>query len=232
MEFDFRLPNITAKDPAAQVKQMQSYMYQLVEKLNVALTTVERKTEEVEEAQKSATTASDPVESASNTFASIKELIIKSGDIIEAYTEALERTYDSRYVATSDYGTFVEETNMIIRETAENITNILTDIQTINDYIVATNAYIRTGILDNTGTVPIIGVEVGQETTEDGVTVFNKFSRFTAEGVFFYLNTSTDPVAWMTGKKLYITNAEITTSLRLGGYIVDLSNGVAFKWAM
>ena len=231
MEMDFRLPFITAKDTEGQVKQMQSYMYQLVEKLNLALTSLDEQAKEIEDELKSPISESEKAQEANNTFASIKELIIKSADIIEAYTEALERTYDGRYTAISDFGTFVEETNMTIRETADSITSILSDIQSINDFITATNAYIRTGILDNTGDVPVIGVEVGQETTAGGVTVFNKFSRFTADGVFFYLNTSTDPIAWMTGQKLYISFLQVTGGAIIGGYILDLSDGIAFKWA-
>lgn len=111
------------------------------------------------------------------------------------------------------------------------ITESITNIQSILDAIVETQAYIRSGIIaTSSGGTPIIGVEVGQTTTEGGQEVFNKFARFTSDGVYFYLANSNDPVAWMTGSKLYIKNAEITESIKLGGYMADVTNGIAFKW--
>lgn len=233
MRFDLRLPNITAQDPQGKMTQMQSYMYQLVEQLNFALTTVDAETERIVKEVQASGSATDEQQKAIDTFSSIKELIIKSADIIEAYEEQMSATFNGLYVAQSDYGTYTQETKQTLEKNSKNITSLFSRVETIEGELTSiskTKAYVRTGVLDETGAVPIIGVEVGQETEVDGLTVFNKFARFTAGGVYFYNAGQTDPVAWMTGQKLFITNAQITSSLTLGKYELDVSNGIIYRW--
>lgn len=111
------------------------------------------------------------------------------------------------------------------------ITESIGTLQEAIDAIISVQAYIRSGIIDYTAdNVAIVGVEVGQTNTEGGVEVFNKFARFTADGVYFYLANSPDPIAWMSGQTLHITNAEVTSTFKLGGYMANTSSGVAFKW--
>ena len=111
------------------------------------------------------------------------------------------------------------------------ITESIGSLQEAIDAIIAVQAYIKSGIIDYTSdNIPVVGVEVGQTNTVDGVEVFSKFARFTADGVYFYLANSEDPIAWMSGQTLHITNAEVTSTFKLGGYMANTSSGVAFKW--
>ena len=106
-------------------------------------------------------------------------------------------------------------------------------MQTISgqvETILSTNAWIRSGLLEEIDGIPVYGIEVGQTTQSGGQEVFNKYARFTAEGIYFYLPSAPKPIAWMSGRKLYIGNAEITGSLKLGKYVCDTSDGVAFQW--
>ena len=79
---DIRLPNITAATPDGQMKQMQSYMHQLVQQLNWALNTIDEavagNTSSVVMSKQSEDISP---EEAANAFNSIKSLIIKSADI-------------------------------------------------------------------------------------------------------------------------------------------------------
>lgn len=231
MNLDLRLPFITAKDPQGKMEQMQSYMYQLVEQLNYALQTVDAETTRVIEEAKSSASGTDSQQEAIDTFISIKELIIKSADIIKAYEEAMEVDFSGMYVAQSDYGTFTEETSQAISANSSSITQLLQNISTIETTIAGIqerviNAYLRSGELDD----GVYGVEVGQTTTVSGTEVFNKFARFTAGGIYLYNAGQTDPVAWLSDKKLYITDAQITSSLVVGGFRLESSTGLAFRW--
>lgn len=239
MSYEIRLPNITSNTEAGQLEQMRSYLFQLVQQLNFALNTISdaEKGDTSKIVQEGAYKALD-TEQTYTDFSTIKALIINSSDIVNAYYDVIKKRLDCVYVAESDFGDYSETTSKSIEENSKNITNIYNDIQTITSDIVETqntinntNSWTRTGLLDyESSGIPIYGFEVGQKTTKDGEEVFNKYARFTASGIYFYLPGVNDAVAWMSGTKLYITNAEITGSLKIGKYALDFSNGIAFMW--
>lgn len=240
MSIDFRFPNITAKDEAGQLRQMQSYMFQLVEQLNYAMKTVESGSSgAVAYQSKAASAAGGEDAKAQATFNSIKSLIIKSADIVNAYYEAINARLKGLYVAESDFGTYTEETDAKIEGNStaiaqhyENIQQILSDIEGFENSLIEVNAHIKSGLLyyDESG-APVYGLEIGQRTEMDGVETFNKYARFTSEKLSFYDNNDNE-VAYISDKKLYITHVEITGSFSLGGFsqnvLADLS--VVEKW--
>jgi len=225
VKVDFRIPYFSGSSKSRQ-EQLESYLQQFIQELNYALGCVEGKIETVQAVAEAA--GQPPVadtQKAVDTFNSVKELIIKSADIIQAYEEAITIDLTTEYVAESDYGLFKEWTEGQITATASNVTQNVSRIETLEgevNEIRETSGYIKSGILDG----GVIGVEVGQ--TEG--TTFTRFARFTASGIYFYTPSSSDPVAWMTGNKLYVANAEITSTIKLGGYIVDVTDGLAFRW--
>lgn len=240
MSIDFRLPNITAKDEAGQLRQMQSYMFQLVEQLNYAMKIVESGSSSAVAYQAKGTPAAsgDDVK-AQATFNSIKSLIIKSADIVNAYYESINARLTGLYVAESDFGIFAEQTNSYIEESSkdisqhyENIQQILSAIEGFENSLIEVNAHIKTGLLyyDETG-APVYGLEIGQRTAMDGVETFNKYARFTSEKLSFY-DSNDNEVAYISDKKLYITHVEITGSLSLGGFVqkVRADKSVVEKW--
>lgn len=234
MGIDIRLPNINAETTEGQMQQMKSYMYQLVQQLNWALNTINDVSEGNTENIVLNVGSKEIAQDEQDTFNSIKALIIKSADIIEAYYDAMKVNFDGEYVAKSDFGTFKEATSNSITANSTSISQLYTNIQTIItevSRIIDTQAWINSGLLgyDSQG-IPIYGVEVGQKATVDGVETFNKYARFTASGIYFYLPGINDPVAWMNGTKLYITNTEITGELKIAGFKIVNTNGLAFKW--
>jgi hypothetical protein len=111
-----------------------------------------------------------------------------------------------------------------------DIQGIKDDIITLNYYLVEANAHIKSGLLDyDENEIPIYGLEIGQRNVIDGVEVFNKYARFTAGRLSFYDKNGFE-VAYISDFKLYITHAEVTGTLKLGGYLVSTSNGLTFKW--
>lgn len=234
MNVDLRPPNITATTPEAKIGQLQTYLVYLSSQLQYAFYSVEQKEKEYLEKKEESDKAISPEKEAESTFNSIKSLIIKSADIVEAYSEEITRELSGTYVAQSEFGTFSEETSQKIEANSSDITQVFTNIQTITSSldeigskVLETEGYIRSGDLgtDAEGR-PIIGIEVGQ--TNDGV--FSRFARFTADRLSFF-NGAGSEIAYISGQKLYITEAEITGNLTLGGYEIDTSDGLIFRWA-
>lgn len=237
---DLRFPKITAETPEAQIRQLHSYVYQLVEQLNWALDAVgggmSSQQVVLPRGGGSASAASEEAD-AQKSFASIKALIIKSADIVNAYSETITKQLEGRYEALSQFGAFVEETRASIEANSTNITQNYTNVQKLiseGDDALAErinelgervkNAYIKTGLLDDDE--QIYGVEVG-ETVDDGT--FNKYARFTSDRLSFYDQNGTE-VAYVSDYKLYITNMEVKGSFKLRYYTLDSSKGLAFKW--
>lgn len=247
MGIDIRLPHITDPTEKGQLQQIRSYLFQLAEQLQWALKNVDTASntavvtptpQSVSAASHTPTTlaASGSTESAEAKFASIKALIIKSADIVDAYYEEINKRLIGEYVAVSDFGTFREQTIQDIEESSTeiaqfytNIQEILGDIEKINFNLLKVNAHIRSGLLDVENGIPIYGLEIGQINTVDGEEVLNKFARFTADRLSFYDQNDIE-VAYISDYKLYITHAEVKGTLKLGGYLVDTSKGLAFKW--
>lgn len=241
MSIDFRFPNITAKDEAGQLIQMKSYLHQLVEQLNYAMKTVESGSSGGVAYQSKADSAAGGSEEVNPhaTFNSIKSLIIKSADIVNSYYETINERLRGLYVAESDFGTYIEETeakiegnSTAIAQHYENIQRLITDIEGFENSLIEVNAHIKSGLLyyDEDG-APVYGLEIGQRTEMDGVETFDKYARFTSDKLSFY-DSNDNEVAYISDKKLYITHVEITGSLSLGGFVdkvlEDLS--VVTKW--
>lgn len=228
MGFDFRMPNIVGND-REQLQQIRSYLYQFIPQLEWALNSINASgsSEYISPAQNreekpTAATAID----AETAFNVLKPLIIKSADIVTAYYDVINTRLSSVYVAESSFGTYTEKVDKLETETAaftkttyekfEGIESALGDFQK------SIRGYIKTGILDEDiigG--DIIGVEIGQY-DENG----DKASaRFTSSKLSFF-DSNGDELAYISDYKLYIKNAEVTKSLKVGGIVQKvLTNG-------
>lgn len=274
MGVDIRRPNITATTEKEQLVQIKSYLIQLAEQLEWALKNADtsNNTVVVTPTPRSLAPSSQTKVDSEATFGSIKALIIKSADIVNAYYEQISKKLEGHYVAQSDFGIFEEQTSQDVYENSTNITRafsnvqqiktgvdsslatlteeinevdskvadvestLSTDIKTLKDTVQTINtsiadieANIKTGLLEEKDGLPIYGVEIRQKNIVNGVEVFNKFARFTAGRLSFYDQNGFE-VAYISDYKLYITHAEVTGTLKLGGYSVDTTNGLTFKW--
>ena len=238
MGFDFRLPSITGATERERLRQVESYLYQFVEQLQWAMNNIatSQPTPVASASTSSAQSASKTTDK-TTVFADIKPLIIKSADIVNAYYEEINSRLEGEYVAESDFGIYREQTAQdIVKNSTDieqffsNLQEIITDIESINFTLAEVNARIKSGLLyhDENG-LPVYGLEVGQKNYIDGVEVFNKYARFTSNRLSFYDQNDTE-VAYISNYKIYITHAEVTGTLKLGGYLVDTTNGLAFKW--
>ena len=99
MSFDFKLPNITATSDSGKVEQIRSYLYQLAEQLKWALNSIESGGGKVLQQGTQSIEKEITDKEAQATFGSIKSLIIKSADIVEAYYEEISEKLVGEYVA-------------------------------------------------------------------------------------------------------------------------------------
>ena len=207
---DLRLPNLTATDTAGKLNQLQRYLYALVEQLNWELGTAS--------APATPQTIAAPTPAPAETFSSIKSLIIKSADIVQAYGDKITQTLEGKYVAQSEFGTFTEETAQVLEQTSKEVEQLFSNLQRIESTLIGVNAYLRSGLLYyDAGGVPVYGLEVGQQTQVDGQTVFNKYARFTAGKLSFY-DANDNEVAYISDYKLHITNVEVGGTYRQGHF--------------
>ena len=243
MNIDIRLPNINAQTTEGQMAQMQSYIYQLVEQLNWAFSTVT-------EAQ-SGNTSNVVVNNADkeispkeaeNTFNSIKALIIKSADIVRAYEQTIKTNFNGEYFADSDFGTYLEQTSAEITENSRYAESIYNKVETITNKkgdgkldnveqdVRTTNAYIKKGELgtyqngDLKGTTAY-GISVGETTNG----VYKGYAWFTATRLSFF-DENGNEVAYISKNKLHINDAVFLGTVQFGGYKADTTDGLAFTW--
>ena len=237
---DFRKPNINAPTTEGQLSQVKSYLYQLTNQLNFALKAAEDEEKKngysSSVSSKNGAQVNSEEDTAENTFLKLKSLIIKSADIVNAYYQVISTKLEGEYEALSDYGTFKQSTTATLDATSTGLDQHYESIQKITDELGnlselrKDNCYIRTGWLDDNET--IAGVEIGKTSTENNGTS-EAFARFTTEELVFYDGNGTNPenrLGWFSQYKLNIRGAKIEGNLELGEYILDTSNGIAFKW--
>ena len=135
MGMDIRLPNINASTEEGQLMQIKSYLYQFAEQLKYAISTLEAGGATSGEADRQEISAL-PAETATpgSTFNSIKSLIIKSADIVNAYYEEINRRLEGEYVAQSEFGTYSEQTSQTISENSTAIEQVFNNIQQILNF--------------------------------------------------------------------------------------------------
>lgn len=257
MTIDLRLPNITAPTEAGKLQQLQSYMHQLVEQLNWALNNID--SVGVQTNANASTAVSKAQENSSNddpigTFNSVKGLIIKSAEIVNAYYEEINTKLEGLYVAEANFpegsAKFVQKTTKDTTETSEKVSTLFTNTQTIQSNVSSINnvlkpgedctkvlgasAWVNIGLVgydDKTG-FPIYGMEVGQVNEEDGVEVYRRFAQYRSDGVHLFDQNDIEVVELSSSRMIIKTSAEFQGNIRHGGF-VDIIQGdksVVTKW--
>lgn len=238
MSIQIPTPNITATGDRERLRQIQSYLYRMAGQLQWAFDTLETG---------SGTTASQSIapktgkqtENPASTFSGIKNLIIKSADIVNAYYDQISRRLEGVYVAQSDFGTYTRQTQLELEASSESIRQLFAETETLSQTVeelsngtLGANAYIKTGKLweDENG-IGVYGLEIGQTKERNGEKIFDKFARFTADRLSFFDSNDVE-VAYISDYHLHITNAVITGSLVLmQQFQVSMGNqSIDFKW--
>lgn len=229
----------------SQLMQQYAYLFQMSQQLSAAVGQIQEgtaaadhRTGQVSQEQK-------------EQYQNLKALVIKSADTVQKEMDVLTRRLTGEYVAASDFGSYVEKLSAYLEANPEALTqyySFTADLQSGTDAVSAafagyktkTEGYIRTGIVDYDGAAPVYGVAVGQGLTTETVTLPDgsaaeyiqprQFrSVFTAKKLSFYQDDV--EVAYLSNNRLYITDAQITGRVFLGGeWCVERVSGLTLKW--
>ena len=219
-----------------QLQRQYAYLFQMAQQLNLAAQQVSGEV---------APSAAAVGVGEAQQYDTLKSLIVKTARQVEREMERLTAQLEGEYVASSDFGTYVERLNSYLEADPAAITQyysfasaLQSNIGAVSadfaDYRADTQGYIRTGIVDYNGAVPVYGVAVGQGMTTrevDGETVVeqNNFRAiFTATKLSFWQDT--EEIAYVSNNRLYINNITVLQAITLGKWEMSTQNGLAFKW--
>lgn len=237
----FAMPPYPAGSLQQQVMQQYSYLFQMSQQLNLALTQLEKVERGDDEKSAGRLTKSETEQQYQN----LKSMIVKTADRVEQSMERLTAELEGEYVAVSDFGSYVEKLNAYIEANPEALTqyySFSSDLQAdvdkvsaaFSDYKAGTEGYIRTGVVYYDGAIPVYGVAVGQNLTtreidgEEVVDQNNFRATFSANKLSFWQDST--EIAYVSNNQLYITNIVVLDSMRLGKWHMATNNGLAFQW--
>lgn len=223
-----------------QLVRQYSYLFQMVQQLNVALGQLESGGT----AAPSGGTAA-PAAEREQQYQTLKSMIVKTADTVQRRMDQLSAKLMGEYVAASEFGTYVERLNAYLEANPEALTqyySFFADLQASTEtvsaafeqYRLETEGYIRTGIVCYDGAVPQYGVAVGQNLIcreVDGETVVeqNDFrATFTASKLSFWQDAS--EAAYVSNNRLYITNITVLEGMSIGEWEISSENGLVIRW--
>ena len=183
---------------------------------------------------------------------------VEVGDILNrglegvySYMDERVESLSSTYVARSDFGTYREDINQRITTNSTKIEQqfaFAAEIQANTNrvevdfaaYKTNVEGYIRQGIVGYDGTIPIIGIAIGQDIRTTGTSVE------TEQGVFDEIDKRSNMSVWTTEKlsfyiggqeAAYFSNGRLTVAqiatdriTGSGKWDVSFTNGVKYKW--
>ena len=170
---------------------------------------------------------------------------------VYSYMDERVESLSSTYVARSDFGTYREDINQRITTNSTKIEQqfaFASEIQANTNrvevdfaaYKTNVEGYIRQGIVGYDGTIPIIGIAIGQDIRTTGTSVE------TEQGVFDEIDKRSNMSVWTTEKlsfyiggqeAAYFSNGKLTVAqiatdriTGSGKWDVSFTSGVKYKW--
>ena len=232
-----------------QLTQQYSYLFQMAQQLNMALSALEGGAVSAASSSASrsrgAASAAAAAAADNEQFQNLRAMIVKTAKQVSRSMEQLEVRLGEEYVAASQFGTYVQRLSAYLEANPEALTqyysfcsdlaaNVAAVDAAFSSYRLDTEGYIRTGIVYYDGPAPVYGVAVGQNltTTEtDGKKVVdqNNFRAvFTAQKLSFWQDST--EIAYVSNNRLYITNITVLDSIGIGSWRMDSGSGLTFKW--
>lgn len=220
MSIDLRLPNISGATDSEKISQIAKYLFQLTEQLNYSLNTIEdgmTRTDAERNASVLNGASVSETERLSETYATVKSMIIKSADFISAIETEIGTNLSGDFVASSVFGTYKETTNANITANSHNITQLFDYTSNLrSDYgsaDVENKSYVKTGLLYYNGIQPVYGVGIGllTENASDGTETINRSNlatTFTGNEIAFWGNDS--KIAYITPTQIYFPNGTLS----------------------
>lgn len=202
MAVNLNLPSRQSGSTEQQLNGLYSYLYQLVETLNVSLnkdTSGQKVLYKAGGGAVSENTSPLP-DTTVQEYQNLKSLIIKTATEVTSNVRKIVTEMTQEYRAQSEFGTYEEYLNNKITQGADGyfmewdaINGITTNVASFSEYIAQSDVYMRIGIVkyNDDGTVEA-GVVVGknfQKVTVDGkeyIISEDVYALFTAEEISFW----------------------------------------------
>ncbi|GEM_PF-5085278 len=227
------LPTIGGRGSVEQqLAEIRSYIYKSNEQMNATLSnlTIDKIWEQTANAVGSSSD-NDETPKLLSQYQRIRDLIIKTADVVVQTDEQMKQAFNGSYLAKSQFGEYLEKTKLTTTTGSKNIiemfnysTELTTGVSTdLTNYKSDFENYIKRGLLDNTGAEPIYGIEVGllsSEITVDGEKIptgENFRTRMTPSEMSFWEGST--KVAHISSGAIHFPSAEIT------GGSINIGNG-------
>ena len=248
--------NTLPMPPGGIDRATYDYLYRVTEQLNLALANLGAENFAPESAARTilkGDLSEGQRQEMQSALASLKSLIIKTADAVQAEMQVLETSLESKYVAVSDFGTYQEDIAARLTATAESIEQAISYYAALSDalggvsdefnaYTVEVAGYIRQGIIGYDGAAPVIGIAIGRDLrvtgaqeTVDGKTynvidTSSNMSVWTPERLAFYINGT--EAAYFSNGALYAGTVIVQQKLVVGQnkWQIDHASGLTIKW--
>lgn len=205
-----------------QLAEIRSYIYKSNEQMNATLSnlTIDKIWEQTANAVGSSSD-NDETPKLLSQYQRIRDLIIKTADVVVQTDEQMKQAFNGSYLAKSQFGEYLEKTKLTTTTGSKNIIemfNYSTELTTgvsadLTNYKSDFENYIKRGLLDSTGATPVYGIEVGllsSEITVDGEKIptgENFRTRITPDEMSFWEGST--KVAYLRDDAIYFPAAGI-----------------------
>lgn len=229
------LPNISNSGTVEQqLAEIRSYIYRNNEQMNATLSnlTVDKIWEQTASAISASNGDNEENVDILSNYQKIRDLIIKTADVIIQTDEQWKMAMNGSYLAKSQFGKYLLNTSVEIDGKSTGFTQLYTYSTGLGsdygNYKSYQQNFIKEGLLDDTGATPIYGIDVGLLTSEftvekeDGTTEIvsvdsNKRLRITPVKLSLY--DGNNEVAYIKESEIYFPKANIN------GGSINIGNG-------
>ena len=232
-------PSIAGKTTQEQLESMRRYLCGMAEQLNLADWSARAALTEIAQAIDADGLSEEEKKTTLSDYVALKSLIIKTADFAAANSEVWSAKLAGNYVAASDFGTYLEKTQLTIEGNSVGIKQLYDYTAGVNNaFSVNAQQYIKTGLLYYNDVTPVYGVGVGniETTVTDGggrivdrtknelLTVTPKRISFWQEGL---------EVAYLSGKKLHFPSGTLEAyNAKLTGTITAAAGSAFGPWTI
>ena len=232
-------PSIAGKTTQEQLESMRRYLCSVTEQLNLADWSAQATLREISQAIDADALSEEEKKTTLSGYAALKSLIIKTADFAAANSETWSAKLSGSYVAISDFGKYLEKTQLTIEGNSVGIRQLYDYTAGVNNqFSVNSQQYVKTGLLYYQDAAPVYGVGVGniETTVTDGGGKIvdrtkNELLTVTPGRLSFWQDGK--EVAYLSDKKLHFPSGTLEAAgAVLSGKITAAADSVFGPWTI
>ena len=232
-------PSIAGKTAQEQLESMRRYLCSMTEQLNLADWSAQATLTQISQAIDADAFSETEKKTTLSGYAALKALIIKTADFAAANSETWSTKLSGSYVAISDFGKYLEKTQLTIEGNSVGIKQLYDYTAGVNNaFSVNSQQYIKTGLLYYNDAAPVYGVGVGNiatTVTDGGEKIIdqtkNELVTVTPDRISFWQDGK--EVAYLSDKKLHFPAGTLEAySAVLSGKITAAADSTFGPWTI